>query len=148
MFKTKQIRKFDIFLLLRCYIAEIFSYLSTFRDMCFQSQIKEFSWTAWPLTMRPIGYSETSITKKQTVLRNIKGEWRSHLKPRWKPENMRFRKKFCKYFEAFGSFIYIRHKQVNKFSLVCSKWCECKELVFICVKVSELLTFCWPCISV
>ena len=55
------------------------------------------------------------------------------------PINIRFRKYLCKYVEAFVSFIYIRGKEINKFSLVCSKWCECKELVFICVnKVSEI----------
>jgi hypothetical protein len=30
-----------------------------------------FAWTAWPLNVGPIGYPETSVTNKQTTLRNI-----------------------------------------------------------------------------
>ena len=44
------------------------------------SQSCTSSWTAWPLTIEPIGCPETSVTSYQYTLRNIQEKWRSYLR--------------------------------------------------------------------
>jgi hypothetical protein len=65
---------------------EIGSSLPSFRDnlSVLSSRVmqpnRHFSWTAWPLTIGPIGCLETTATNYQSTLRNNPEEYRSHLR--------------------------------------------------------------------
>jgi hypothetical protein len=47
---------------------------------------RQFSCTAWPLKMGPMGFPETSVTTHQSTLRNILQEREISFAPRRKPE--------------------------------------------------------------
>jgi hypothetical protein len=72
---------FEIFALLRCYAAQIGSYLPTFRNnkSAVSSRVKQSNKNAWPLKMGEVGSSETSVTNYQSIQRTIPEERKSYL---------------------------------------------------------------------